>query len=209
MTMSHPSDVAFTPSVKAVQERKGSRPAYARIEQRGGWRSEVDDNLAAFLTAANSLYFATASADGQPYIQHRGGPPGFLRVVDEKTIAFADFAGNRQYITQGNLADNPKVHLFLIDYAHRQRVKIWGEARVVEGDSALVTQLMPEGYRARPEQVIMLTVTAWDANCPQHIPQRFEAADVAAALAERDRRIEALEAEVKRLGATAHSDATL
>ena len=203
MTLSHPSDVAFTPSVKSVQERKGSRPAYARMELRGGWQSRITPDLAQFIAAQTSVFFATANGDGQPYIQHRGGPPGFLRVVDEKTIAFADFAGNRQYITQGNLADNPKVHLFLIDYAHRQRVKIWGEARVVEGDSTLVAQLMPEGYRARPEQVIVITMTAWDANCPQHIPQRFEAADVAAALAERDRRIEALEAEIKRLSATA------
>jgi predicted pyridoxine 5'-phosphate oxidase superfamily flavin-nucleotide-binding protein len=209
MTMSHPSDVAFTSSVKAVQERKGSRPAYARMEQRGGWQSRITPDLAQFIAAQTSVFLASANADGQPYIQHRGGPPGFLHVLDEKTIAFADFAGNRQYVTQGNLADNPKVHLFLIDYAHRQRVKIWGEARVVEGDSTLIAQLMPEGYRARPEQVILLTVTAWDANCPQHIPQRFEAADVAAALAERDQRIEALEAEIKRLGATAHSDATL
>jgi predicted pyridoxine 5'-phosphate oxidase superfamily flavin-nucleotide-binding protein len=154
-------------------------------------------------SSAAAVFLATVNADGQPYIQHRGGPPGFLHVLDENTIAFADFAGNRQYITQGNLADNPKVHLFLIDYAHRQRVKIWGEARVVEGDRTLVAQLMPEGYRARPEQALLIKVTAWDANCPQHIPQRFEAADVAAALAERDRRIEALEAEIKRLGATA------
>jgi predicted pyridoxine 5'-phosphate oxidase superfamily flavin-nucleotide-binding protein len=131
--------------------------------------------------------------------QHRGGPPGFLRVLDEKTIGFADFAGNRQYITQGNLADNPKAHLFLIDYAHRKRVKIWGEARVVEGDAELTAKLMPEGYKARPEQVILITVSAWDANCPQHIPQRFEAADVATALAARDQRIEALEAEIMRL----------
>ena len=209
MNLNHPSDVAFTPSVKAVQERKGSRPAYARMEQRGGWESRITPDLAQFIAAQTSVFLATANADSQPYIQHRGGPPGFLHVVDERTIAFADFAGNRQFITQGNLADNPKVHLFLIDYAHRQRVKIWGEARVVEGDSTLIAQLMPKGYRARPEQVILLTVTAWDANCPQHIPQRFEAADVAAALAERDQRIEALEAEVKRLGSTAHSDATL
>jgi predicted pyridoxine 5'-phosphate oxidase superfamily flavin-nucleotide-binding protein len=203
MDLSHLSDVAFTPSVKSVQERKGSRPAYARMEQRGGWQSRITPDLAQFIAAQTSVFLATANADGQPYIQHRGGPPGFLHVVDENTIAFADFAGNRQYITQGNLADNPKVHLFLIDYAHRQRVKIWGEARVVEGDSALIAQLMPEGYRARPEQALLIKVTAWDANCPQHIPQRFEAADVAAALAERDRRIEALEAEIKRLGAAA------
>src|SRR5499426_3105238 len=202
------SDVAFTPSVKSVQSRKGSRGAYARVEERGGWETRITPELAQFIAAQTSVFLATTNAEGQPYIQHRGGPPGFLHVLDDKTIAFADFAGNRQYITQGNLSDNPKVHLFLIDYAHRQRVKIWGEARVVEGDAALIAKLMPEGYRARPEQVLVMTVTAWDANCPQHIPQRIEAADVAAALAERDRRIEALEAEIKRLGATAHSDAT-
>ncbi len=200
MTASHSSDVAFTASVKSVQDRKGSRPAYARMEERGGWQTRITPDLAQFIAAQTSVFLATANANGQPYIQHRGGPAGFLRVLDERTIAFADFAGNRQYITQGNLTDNPKVHLFLIDYAHRQRVKIWGEARVVEGDSALMAQLMPEGYRARPEQVIRLTVSAWDANCPQHIPQRLEAADVAATLAERDQRIEALEAEIRRLG---------
>src|SRR6267142_2974557 len=208
MIETYASDVAFTPSVKAVQSRKGSRRAYEHMEQGGSWETRITPDLASFIAAQTSVFLASANAEGQPYIQHRGGPPGFLHVIDEETIAFADFAGNRQYITQGNLADNPRVHLFLIDYAHRQRVKIWGEARVVEGDSALVAKLMPQGYRARPEQVIVLTVTAWDANCPQHIPQRFEAADVASALAERHRRIEALEAEIKRLGATAHSDAT-
>ena len=120
-------------------------------------------------------------------------------MVDEKTIGFVDFAGNRQYITQGNLADNPKAHLFLIEYAQRQRVKIWGEARVVESDAELMATLMLEGYKARAEQAILFTVAAWDANCPQHIPKRFDAADVAAALAERDKRIEALEAELNRL----------
>src|SRR5215468_10305604 len=203
MDLAHPSDVAFTPSVKSVQERKGSRPAYTRMEQRGGWQSKITPDLAQFIAAQTSVFLATVNADGQPYIQHRGGPPGFLHVVDEKTIAFADFAGNRQYITQGNLADNPKVHLFLIDYAHRQRVKIWGEARVVEGDTELIAKLMPEGYRARPEQAIVLTVAAWNANCPQHIPQWFEAANVARALTEREERIAALEAEIERLRAVA------
>jgi uncharacterized protein len=197
------SDVAFTPSVKSVQTRKGSRDAYARVEERGGWETHITPDLAQFIAAQTSVFLATVNAEGQPYIQHRGGPSGFLHVLDDKTIAFADFAGNRQYITQGNLADNPKVHLFLIDYAHRQRVKIWGEARVVEGDAKLTARLMPEGYRARPEQVILLTVSAWNANCPQHIPQRFEAADVAKAFAERDQRITALEAEIERLRATA------
>lgn len=193
------SDVAFTPSVKELQTRKGSRAGYGRMEQRGAWKTSITPDLAAFIEAQTSVFLATVNALGQPYIQHRGGPPGFLRVLDDKTIAFADFTGNRQYITQGNLTDNPKAHLFLIDYAHQRRVKIWGEARVVEGDAQLMAKLMPEGYKARPEQVILFTVSAWDANCPQHIPQRFEAADVAMALAERDNRIAALEAELKIL----------
>jgi predicted pyridoxine 5'-phosphate oxidase superfamily flavin-nucleotide-binding protein len=193
------SDVAFTPTVKAVQARKGSRTSYARVEERGGWETRIPPDLAAFIESQISVFLATVNAQGQPYIQHRGGPAGFLRVLDDKTIGFADFAGNRQYITQGNLSDNPKAYLFLIDYAHQRRVKIWGEARVVENDDALTARLMPKGYKARPEQVILFTVSAWDTNCHQHIPQRFEAADVATALAERDGRIAELEAEVKRL----------
>ena len=193
------SDVAFTPAVKAIQSRKGSRRGYERMEQGGSWSSEISPELAGFIAAQTSIFLATANAEGQPYIQHRGGPAGFLRVLDEKTIGFADYSGNRQYISSGNLAENPKAHLFLIDYAHKQRIKIWGEARVIEGDDALLAKLMPEGYRAKPEQVFLFTVTAWDANCPQHIPQRFEAADVAVALKERDEKIAALEAEVARL----------
>ena len=194
------SDVAFSPAVKAIQARKGSREAYARSEQRG-WRTEVDDNLAAFLADANSFYFATAAADGQPYIQHRGGPKGFLKVLDKQTLAFADYAGNQQFITQGNLSENPKAYIFVMDYAHRRRVKIWGEARIVEDDEALTTSLMPKGYRARPEQVVLFKIAAWDTNCPQHIPQKFDAGDVAAALAARDARIAELEAEVAALKA--------
>ena len=193
------SDVAFTPAVKAVQSRKGSRRGYARMEEGGSWETAITPELAAFIAEQTSVFFATANKEGQPYIQHRGSPKGFLRVLDGKTIGFTDFAGNRQYISQGNLAENPKAHLFLIDYAHRRRIKIWGEARVVEGDAALMAKLRPEHYKARPEQVILFTVSAWDANCPQHIPQRFEAADVAAVLAERDARIAALEAEIERL----------
>jgi predicted pyridoxine 5'-phosphate oxidase superfamily flavin-nucleotide-binding protein len=193
------SDVAFTPAVKAIQARKGSREAYARVEQGGGWRSAVDDRLAAFLAETNSLFLATASVDGQPYIQHRGGPKGFVRALDSRTLAFADYSGNQQYISQGNLAENPKAQIFLMDYAHRRRIKIWGEARVVEDDVALLASLMPDGYKARPEQVIVFTIAAWDSNCPQHIPQKFDAADVAAALASRDARIAELEAEVAKL----------
>jgi len=198
-TRRYPSDVAFTPSVKALQARKGSRRAYGQMEERGSWKARITPDLAEFIAAQTSIFIATANAEGQPYIQHRGGPPGFLHVLDDHTVGFSDFVGNRQYITQGNLADNPKAHLFLIDYARRQRVKIWGEARVVEGDAELMAALMPEGYKARAEQAILFTVTAWDANCPRHILQRFDAADVAAALAERDQRIEALEAELYRL----------
>jgi uncharacterized protein len=190
------SDVAFTPAVKEIQARKGSRRAYANVEQNGGWRTEVDENLAAFLANANSIYFATASVDGQPYIQHRGGPKGFIKVLDKNTLAFADYSGNRQYITQGNLSENPKAYIFVMDYAHRRRVKIWGEARVVDDDPALMTSLMPQGYKARPEQVIVFKIAAWDTNCQQHIPQKFDAADVAAALGARDARIAELEAEL-------------
>lgn len=193
------SDIAFTPTVKDIQSRKGSRRGYARMEEGGSWETAITPKLADFIEKQTSIFIATANGEGQPYVQHRGGPSGFLRVLDEKTIAFVDFAGNRQYITQGNLAENPKAYLFLIDYAQRRRIKIWGKARVIEGDAELTARLMPGGYKARPEQVILFNVSAWDSNCPQHIPQRFEAADVAVALAERDKRIEELEAELKRL----------
>ena len=192
------SDIAFSPSVKAIQEKKGSRDGYASMERRGGWRTTITPDLAEFIGEQVSIFLATANADGQPYIQHRGGPPGFLHVLDERTIAFADFTGNRQYITSGNLTDNPKAYLFLIDYLHRRRVKIWGEAKVVD-DPALIARLMPPDYKARGEQVLIFTVSAWDSNCPQHIPQRFDAVDVAAALTARDQRIAELEAEVAKL----------
>jgi hypothetical protein len=199
------SDVAFTPSVKAIQARKGSREAYSRMERGGGWSQTIDAELGEFIAAQTSVFLATANAAGQPYIQHRGGPAGFLRVLDERTIAFADYRGNRQFITGGNLGENSRAFLFLIDYAQRRRIKIWGAARVVEDDAKLVDSLMPAGYKARPEQAIVLTVEAWDENCPQHIPQRFEAADVARALAERDAviaerdvRIATLEEELRR-----------
>ncbi|NGM21767.1 pyridoxamine 5'-phosphate oxidase [Roseomonas stagni] len=188
------SDVAFTPAVKEIQARRGSRGSYARMEARGGWATTVAPDLAAFIAEQTSVFLATANAEGQPYIQHRGGPAGFLRVLDDRTLGFADFRGNRQYITLGNLAENPRAHLFLIDYAHRRRIKIWGRARVVEDDPALLDRLRMPGDPTPVEQAILFEIEAWDANCPQHIPQRFEAADVAAALAARDARIAALEA---------------
>ena len=185
--MSFSSDIAFTPTVKQIQSRKGSRRAYANQEASGSWATLITPDIREFIEAQTSVFLGTANAQGQPYIQHRGGPAGFLRVIDATTLGFVDFAGNRQFISQGNLADNPQAFLFLIDYAHGNRVKIWG------------SRLMPAGYRARPEQVLLFTVAAWDMNCPQHIPRRIEAADVVAALTARDARIAALEAEVATL----------
>lgn len=206
-TRSFASDVAFSQTVKAVQARKGSRTAYARMEAGGSWEQTITDELQHEIESQTSVFIATASADGQPYMQHRGGPPGFLRVLDEHTIGFVDYAGNRQYISQGNLEENPKAQLFLIDYAHQRRIKVWGTARIVEGDEALTRRLMPPGYRARPEHVVLFTVTAWDVNCPQHIPQRIDAAAVRESIESRDRRIAALLAEVERLKRGAGSGA--
>lgn len=190
------SDVAFSDSVKAVQRERGSRAAYARVE----WPDAIDGDLRAFLAQQTSFYLATASAEGQPYIQHRGGPAGFVRVLDDKTLAFADYRGNRQYISTGNLAENGRVHLFFMDYARRRRIKVWGTARVSD-DAELVRSLMPADYRAKAEQAIVVTVAAWDVNCPQHIPQKLDADDVRAALAERDGKIAALAAELEALKA--------
>lgn len=191
--MPRPADAAFTPAVKAAQARKGSREIYASMEM----GDAIDPDLAAFIGQVRSFYLATASSDGQPYIQHRGGPPGFLHVLGERQLGFADFKGNRQFISTGNLAENPKAFIFLMDYAHRQRIKIWGTARVIEGDVALEQQLMPDGYRARAEQVILFDVEAWDSNCPQHIPQMIHADAVSQAINQRDAKIARLERELE------------
>lgn len=189
------SDIAFTASVKAIQQARGSRAAYATIEQRGGFRTGISDALGEFLARIDTAYLATASAAGQPYAQHRGGPPGFIRVIDEQTLGFADFSGNRQYVTTGNLAENDRAFLFLMDYDARRRIKLWGRARVVADDPELVARLLPEGYPARAEQAILFTVLAWDVNCPQHIPRKLDAADVTAVVATLEGRIAELEAD--------------
>ena len=189
------SDIAFTATVKAIQTERGSRAAYARMEARGGFNTEVSDDLIAFLGDVDTAYLATANASGQPYAQHRGGPKGFIRVIDGPTIGFADFTGNQQYVSFGNLLENAKAFLFLMDYAHRRRIKIWGRARVVSDDPDLIARLMPEGYRAKALQVVLFDVEAWDANCPQHIPQKFDAVVVAEASARFETRIADLEAE--------------
>ncbi len=195
------SDIAFTPAVKAIQTRKGSRALYERMEMNGGWSRYVDGPLQAVLAETRSAFLATASADGQPYIQHRGGPPGFIRALDDRTLGFADFAGNRQYVSMGNATENARTQLFLIDYARRRRIKIWGALTVVEDDAALLARVTPEAvrtetYRGRVERAFVIRVAAWDVNCPQHIPQRFEAEDVGQALAAKDARIAQLEREI-------------
>ncbi len=202
MGRSHTSDVAFTPAVKAEQQRRGSRAQYARMERTRGWNGTVTPELAAFLAERDSFYLATANAVGQPYIQHRGGPKGFLRVVDERTLGFADFRGNRQYITAGNLAENDRAFIFLMDYAHQQRIKIWGRARVVQDDPALTASLHAPDYAGKPEQAILFAIEAWDANCRQHIPRLFAAGDVTDAVGRLQARIAELEAEVMRLRST-------
>ncbi len=193
------SDIAFTLSVKAEQQRRGSRAGYQKMAEKRDWNRKITDDLRQFLETCNSFYFATATVDGQPYIQHRGGPPGFLKAVDDETLAFADFSGNRQYITVGNLAENDKAHIFLMDYANKKRVKIWGRAKFVEDDEVLIARLFDLNYKARPERVILFTVSAWDVNCPQHIPQKFELATVEEATAKLTARIAELEAEVAEL----------
>jgi uncharacterized protein len=189
------SDIAFTPTIKAIQEERGSRAAYARMEARGGFRTDITDDLVTFLADVDTAYLATSNASGQPYAQHRGGPKGFIRVIDPHTIGFADYVGNQQYISTGNLLENAKAFLFLMDYAHRRRTKIWGKARVVTDDPELIAQLMPDSYRAKPQQVILFEIEAWDTNCPQHIPQKLDAVDVAQAVARLEANIVALETE--------------
>lgn len=194
-----PSDVAFTPAVKAIQRREGSREAYARVERGGGWQTTVTPELADFLTELDMFYLGTANATGQPYIQYRGGPPGFLKVLDEHTLGFADFGGNRQYITLGNLSENNQAFIFLMDYARRQRIKLWGTARVVEDDPALEERLRVRPYPGQVERVILFTIAAWDLNCQQHIHQRFSRKQIAPMIGELQQRIADLEAEVERL----------
>lgn len=196
-----PSDVAFTPAVKAIQERQGSRGSYARMERGRGWRTTVTPDLAAYIADLDMFYLATANADGQPYMQYRGGPPGFLKVVDDRTLGFADFGGNRQYITLGNLSENPKAFLFLMDYANSRRVKVWGTARVVEGDADLQAKLRDPSYPGEVERAILFTVEAWDVNCPQHIHQRLSARQVAPIVEGLQARVAELEAEVEGLRA--------
>ena len=193
------SDIAFTPSVKAIQERMGSRKQYARMEEGDGWSDNITQELEDFLSEVDSFYLATANADGRPYIQHRGGPKGFLKVLDDRTLAFADFMGNRQYISLGNLAENNQAFLFLMDYATQTRIKVWGTAEAIEDDPDLLQKLTDPQYKGKPERVIRFHVEAWDANCRQHIPLKYSQEDVKSIVQPLHDRLAKLEAENERL----------
>ena len=194
--MANNSDLVFPPAVQRAQAERGSAERYTcKIES--GFPNAVTPELAAFIAEQDTAFLGTASADGQPYIQHRGGPKGFIKVVDEHTLGFADYRGNRQYITLGNLSENDRAYLFLLDFSRRQRIKFWGRARVVENDDALVARLFDHGYQARPERVILFTIEAWDANCPQHIPRLYPEEHVARIVGDYEARIAALEAKLR------------
>lgn len=194
------SDIAFSESVKAQQQQRGSRRMFERMEAMDGWPDVISPDLARFIADIGSFYLATASAAGQPYIQHRGGEPGFLKVVDDKTLGFADYAGNRQYITLGNLAENPRAFIFLMDYAHQVRIKLWGWAEAVENDDALLSRLS-EGAQAAPQRSILFHLEAWDRNCPQHIPQLIPIEAVEALMRDNSEKVASLEAEIAALRA--------
>ncbi|MCB9924920.1 MAG: pyridoxamine 5'-phosphate oxidase family protein [Planctomycetaceae bacterium] len=195
----YPSDIAFTPAVKSIQRQKGSRDAYAKVEQGRGWQTTVTPELRAFLAGLDMFYLGTANAQGQPYIQYRGGSPGFLKVIDDRTLGFADFGGNRQYVTLGNLAENPKAFIFLIDYVNSRRIKLWGTARVIDDDPDLLEQLRDSDYPGRVERAIVFSIEAWDINCPQHIHKRFPQREVAPVVEQLQQRVQELEAQLVTL----------
>lgn len=191
------SDIAFTQAVKSIQTAKGSRRGYSKMELGGSWETTVSPQLREFIAELDMFYLGTANAGGQPYIQYRGGPAGFLRVLDETTLGFADFGGNKQYITLGNLSENPKAFIFLMDYARSRRIKLWGTARVVEDDHALMSRLHDPVYPGAVERAIVFTIEAWDVNCPQHIHKRFSQSQIAPAIEKLQARIATLEAELQ------------
>jgi predicted pyridoxine 5'-phosphate oxidase superfamily flavin-nucleotide-binding protein len=193
------SDIAFTPAIKAAQSTRGSRTAYEKMEQRGGWQNRATPELKAFIAVRDSFYLGTVNSDGHPYIQHRGGPKGFLKFLNDRTLAFADFVGNAQYISVGNLDENDKVFLFLMDYPNRRRIKIWGTARVVEDDQELLNRLADVEYRGKPERAFVVTISAWDVNCPQHIKPRWTEKEIAPQVEELQSLTRSLEEENQRL----------
>lgn len=193
------SDIAFTSAVKAIQTQKGSRGNYARMESHGGWQTKITPDLASYLAGLDMFYLGTANGKGQPYIQYRGGPAGFLKVIDDQTLGFADFGGNRQYITLGNLSENSKAFIFLMDYVNRQRIKVWGRAEVIEGNAELTERLHDSEYAGRVERSILFHVEAWDVNCPQHIHRRLPASEVDLVIAAFQNQINDLQKEIAKL----------
>ena len=204
--MTNNSDIVFTPAARHTQAQRGSARTYEK-RIAAGFPDRVTPELAAFIGELDTAFLGTVSGAGAPYIQHRGGPKGFIKVLDKKTLGFADFAGNRQYITISNLTDNDRAYLFLLDFARQRRIKLWGRARVVEDDPALLARLSDAGYRARPERAILFTVEAWDVNCSQHITARFTEDEIAQATAPLLERIARLETENARLRAAAVASA--
>ena len=198
-TINYTSDIAFTPAIKALQEEYGSRKAYARMEQKRGWANELTPPIIDFVEKRDSFYMGTANQQGHPYIQHRGGASGFLKVLDPKTLAFADFSGNQQYVSVGNLSENPKAFLFLMDYPSRTRVKIWGEAYVEFKDKALMESLAVDSYSANVERAIIFKIKAVDVNCPQHIVQRYTSEEIDQMMTPLKERITELENELNKL----------
>ncbi len=188
----------FTPAARQAQAERGSAKAYERRIAEG-FPDRVTPELAAFIAEQDTAFLATATADGAPYIQHRGGPKGFIKVIDDRTVGFADYRGNRQYITLANLSENDRAYLFLLDPARRQRIKLWGRARVVENDPTLIERLFDKGYKARPERAILFTIEAWDVNCSSHIVTRFTEAEVEQAFSAVQAKVAELQAENARL----------
>ena len=205
----YPSDIAFTPAVKAIQTEKGSRTSYSKMESRGGWQTTVTPELKAFLADLDMFYLGTANSVGQPYIQYRGGAPGFLKVIDAKTLGFADFGGNQQYVTLGNLSENSKAFIFLMDYVHSRRIKLWGKATVVEGDPSLEAKLRDSEYAGNVERAILFEIEAWDINCPQHIHKRIPKGTVTPVIEQLQQRVLELESKLASVklatAATNHS----
>ena len=200
LVMPKNSDIVFPPAARRAQSERGSARGYEK-RIAAGFPDRVTPELSAFIAELDTAFFATVSGAGAPYIQHRGGPKGFIKVLDDKMLGFADYAGNRQYITISNLEGNDRAYLFLLDFARQRRIKLWGRARVVEDDPALLARLSDRGYRARPECAILFTLEAWDVNCSQHITARFSEDEVAQATAPLLERIASLETENARLRA--------
>jgi len=203
------SDIAFTPAVRDVQTHMGSRSKYEAFDRAVDRRDRLTPRETDFIEHADHFFQATVGETGWPYVQHRGGPEGFLRVIDDRTIAYADFRGNVQYISVGNLTGDDRVALILMDYANKRRLKILGRARTVEAteDRALIDRVTMQGYGATVERAVVITVEAWDWNCPQHITERFTVAQIQAVVAPLKEEIERLRAQLaSALGRRAHAD---